>query len=165
MYTIERQTGTRLEMDMPQKRKPPRLFLRNDDGRKSWVILDAGRSFRTGFLEGDRDAAEARLREYIDGTYRPNSTVHYIYYVSATNSAAYPVKIGYTSGAISLRMRTFQCGNPNILSCLATEVGTPELERKRHRQFRHLHIRGEWYERGADLMTLIESLQAARIYV
>ena len=45
--------------------EPPRLYLRNDGGRKVWIIRDQGRDRRTGCLEGDRDGANQRLAEYL----------------------------------------------------------------------------------------------------
>jgi integrase len=54
---------------MPQKRKPPRLWLRNEDGRNTWVIKDAGRSIRTGCGETEIAEAERKLGEYIAGKY------------------------------------------------------------------------------------------------
>jgi len=59
---------------MPQKLKPPRLWLRTDTGTdgkpvSTWIIKDSGRSIRTGC--GALQAAEAnqRLAEYIAGKY------------------------------------------------------------------------------------------------
>lgn len=58
---------------MPQKRKPPRLWLRSEtkDGRKttSWVILDAGRQVRTGCGEAEVEEAQRQLAEHIASKY------------------------------------------------------------------------------------------------
>lgn len=62
---------------MPQKRKPPRLWLRTEsdrDGRKrsTWVILDGKRHVRTGCVEDQVDEAKRHLAEYIAATFEPN---------------------------------------------------------------------------------------------
>ncbi|RUU80469.1 GIY-YIG nuclease family protein [Mesorhizobium sp. M7A.F.Ca.MR.362.00.0.0] len=150
---------------MPRTRKPPRLFLRNEDGRKGWVILDYGRSIRTGFSEDDADKARERLEQYRDGTFiAPRTDNAIIYYVTCPHSNDYPVKIGYTALSMSQRLRQFQQGNPNVLVCLATEFGTLGVERERHKRWRHLHIRSEWFRRDPALMDFIQSLHSVRVY-
>ncbi|WP_408022678.1 GIY-YIG nuclease family protein [Stappia albiluteola] len=150
---------------MPQHRKPPRLLLRNEKTGKTWIIRDNGRSFRTGFSEGEIDLAEERLAQYVAGEYTPSNTkIAYVYYVTAAHSVDYPIKIGFTAGAMSIRLTQFQLGNPNVLVCLATEIGSQALERDRHARFRHLHIRGEWFRRDPSLMGFIESIQPTEIY-
>lgn len=54
---------------MPRPAKPPRLYLREDKGRRVWVILDSGQYRRTGCAEGDRDGANQRLADYISEKY------------------------------------------------------------------------------------------------
>lgn len=62
---------------MPQARKPPRLWLREEVSRrtgkitKSWCIKDGGRTIRTGCLEGQIEEAERVLAEYIASKYEP----------------------------------------------------------------------------------------------
>lgn len=61
---------------MPQKRKPPRLWLRTETDahgvdRSSWVIKDGKRSIRTGCLENEIAEAEAKLREYLSEKFEP----------------------------------------------------------------------------------------------
>ncbi len=51
-----------------------------------------------------------------------------------------------------------QGGNPNVLTALATIPGTYKDERNLHGLFSHLHIRGEWFRRGDDLLDYIEGL-------
>ncbi len=50
---------------MPQKTKPPRLYLRKDEKPAVWIIRDRGTNLRTGCVEGDIEAAEIRLAEYL----------------------------------------------------------------------------------------------------
>lgn len=49
---------------MPRPRKPPRLWLRRDEG--IWVILDGGRQIRTGCRSDERGKAEDALRDYLN---------------------------------------------------------------------------------------------------
>jgi hypothetical protein len=64
------------------------------------------------------------------------------------------VKIGYSTD-VTDRFRQLQTGSPSELELLAA-VRTVRVEEKRlHRQFSHLRIRGEWFEPGDDLMALI----------
>lgn len=150
---------------MPQRRKPARLLLREDNGKKSWIIRDGGRSFRTGFGETEFDQAQERLAAYIAREYIPsNGRAALVYYITAASSIDYPIKIGFTTYAMNQRLSMFQVGNPNILICLATEIGSQDLERERHARFRHLHIRGEWFRRDPVLMAFIEGLAPQKIY-
>lgn len=150
---------------MPRTRKPPRLFLRNENGRRTWVILDYGRSIRTGFREDQENEAKERLTEYLSGDFVPSGLGSaLVYYVTAAGSDDYPVKIGFTALSMSKRLRQFQQGNPNALVCLATELGSFELERERHKRFWHLHLRSEWFRRDPLLMDFISSLRAVPVY-
>lgn len=63
---------------MPQKRKPPRLWLRTEIGsdgrpRSSWVIKDGGRSIRTGCSASAVVEAERQLSAYIAEKYEAPS--------------------------------------------------------------------------------------------
>lgn len=54
---------------MPQKRKPPRLWLRQESAGSSWIILDGKRHIRTGCPAGEVEEAERKLGEYIAAKY------------------------------------------------------------------------------------------------
>lgn len=59
---------------MPQKRKPPRLWLRAETGRDgsrqdTWIIKDAGRNIRTGCAAFEIEQAERKLSEYLAEKY------------------------------------------------------------------------------------------------
>jgi integrase len=61
---------------MPQKRKPPRLWLRTEPGadgvrRSTWVILDGSRHVRTGCAEDQVAEAQRKLAEHIAAGYAP----------------------------------------------------------------------------------------------
>ena len=57
---------------MPQKRKPPRLWLRKAaaDRPATWVIKDGERSHRTGCGAGEIEKAQRILAEYIEAKYQ-----------------------------------------------------------------------------------------------
>lgn len=54
---------------MPQKRKPPRLYLRPDDS--TWIIRDGPANIRTGCGESEIVEAEGKLREYLAEKFEP----------------------------------------------------------------------------------------------
>jgi len=56
---------------MPQKRKPPRLYLRSDGGRKVWIIRDGETNIRTGCIEAEAEAAGRKLQEYLAAKFEP----------------------------------------------------------------------------------------------
>jgi integrase len=56
---------------MPQKRKPPRLYLRSDAGRKVWIIRDGETNIRTGCSEDQASEAGRKLQEYLASKYEP----------------------------------------------------------------------------------------------
>jgi hypothetical protein len=65
-----------------------------------------------------------------------------------------PIKIGY-AGNVVKRMLRLQQGNPSALRVYATLPGGRGEERALHRRFRHLRIRGEWYEASEDLLAYV----------
>lgn len=56
---------------MPQKRKPPRLYLRSDGKKQVWIIRDGGKDVRTGCIEAEVESAEQKFREYLAAKYEP----------------------------------------------------------------------------------------------
>ena len=56
---------------MPQKRKPPRLYLRKDGNRNVWIIRDGTTDVRTGCLEDQAEDAGKKLKEYLAEKYEP----------------------------------------------------------------------------------------------
>ena len=57
---------------MARKRKPARLYQRNDD--EAWIILDGGKQIRTGYGRGQHSEAENALKEYlIEKAYQDSS--------------------------------------------------------------------------------------------
>lgn len=146
---------------MPRQAKGARLYLRKErDGSKTWIIRDRFGDTRTGFDESKIAEAEAKLSAYLSGKFKPNrgKPTGAIYFVTCLSSPKYPIKIGWTYTPVEGRVAQLQCGNPNLLTTVATLVGTQEDERKLHLYFAHLHVRGEWFLRGADLLDYIGGL-------
>ncbi|PAQ03680.1 GIY-YIG nuclease family protein [Mesorhizobium mediterraneum] len=146
---------------MPRKSVGPRLYLRKDRaGQKVWIIRDGGSDTRTGFAYGERDKAEALLRSYIAGEFKPNrgKPVGFIYFITCLSSPHYPIKIGWSASMAELRLPMLQCGNPNMLTVVGTLVGRQTDEGKLHRYFAHLHVRGEWFLRSDELIEYIGGL-------
>lgn len=73
----------------------------------------------------------------------------YVYYVRIGDR----IKIGVTGG---FRQRMAVLMPDEIL---AVEPGSPELERARHKQFRHLQIRGERFSPAEDLLSHIAMIR------
>jgi hypothetical protein len=139
----------------------PRLYLRKEkDGTKAWIIRDLNKDTRTGCREDDEFGAGLALEAYKMGEpirTREDTIAGLVYFVTCTTSANYPIKIGWTKD-MAKRMLGMQSGNPNVLTALVTTPGTYRDERKLHSLFRHLHIRGEWFRRGEDLLRYMATL-------
>lgn len=68
-----------------------------------------------------------------------------IYFVRSGSRG--PVKIGWTSGPVELRVAELQCGNPETLRvCHVIEDMAKSDEAALHRRFASLRIRGEWFD-------------------
>lgn len=68
------------------------------------------------------------------------------------------VKIGKTSGSPEGRLAELQTGCPYELKLLAYVPGGIKRERQLHREFRELHVRGEWFKFERELYRFIKGL-------
>jgi hypothetical protein len=70
-----------------------------------------------------------------------------------------PIKIGFTLRGVESRQRTLAISSPFELRVLGVlnRRGTKERERELHAQFRHAHMRGEWFRPEPDLVAFITS--------
>jgi hypothetical protein len=71
----------------------------------------------------------------------------FVYFVSdGTN-----IKIGLTRTGVAGRVRSLQTGASAVL---------PDADREAelHQRFRHLHVRGEWFQPGPDLLAFIDQV-------
>lgn len=78
----------------------------------------------------------------------------YVYFIRSASPVG-ELKIG-TARNPRARRGQLQTGNPHRLDVLAVIPGGTQEETDLHKQFAHLHIRGEWYLPGDDLMAYIE---------
>jgi hypothetical protein len=66
------------------------------------------------------------------------------------------VKIGFTSGSAERRAATLATGNPFEVELLFDCHGTIAEEQSLHVDFRHLHVRGEWFRADPELLDFIQ---------
>ena len=71
-----------------------------------------------------------------------------------------PIKIGMSRDP-EARCREMNIGAPTDYSVLATVVGGVELERAYHSRFGFARMRGEWFERTAEIQGEIDRLNKA----
>lgn len=153
---------------MSRARKPPRLWLRKEPGRPAlWIILDHGRQIATGAGEADEEKAREALAVYMRDVYVPPGRfdhigafakerhVGFVYFITSNDVPNFPIKIGYARNAADVRLKALQVGSPYLLSILATVKGSRGTESRLHREFGHLRMRGEWFQRGPDLMEFV----------
>lgn len=72
-----------------------------------------------------------------------------IYYIGCAET--FRLKIGYTSGPPEKRLKALRTGTPTPIYLMAIHPGTPEDERRLHRQFAVDRVRGEWFQMSAEL--------------
>lgn len=73
-----------------------------------------------------------------------------VYFIKAIESNR--IKIGFTLGDPQDRLKQLQTSTSDKLEVVATHKhGSRGLEKKLHRQFKHLHIKREWFRDEADL--------------
>lgn len=75
----------------------------------------------------------------------------YVYFVRVGDR----IKIGYSTRP-TRRLLALQTANPGKLEILGTMWATRDREREIHRQFKRLHVRGEWFMARSDLLQYIE---------
>lgn len=56
---------------MPQARKPPRLWLRREGDKSTWIIIDGKKHVRTGYSAHEIEDAQQKLAEYIAEKFEP----------------------------------------------------------------------------------------------
>jgi hypothetical protein len=150
---------------MGRKSVGPRLYFRRERihstrGTKEpgvWIIRDGAKFISTGFGEGQEPQAQTALAEYV-ARGLPHAQF-FIYFLSA-KAPGFPIKIGISTQH-QARFISLQTALPYELDVMAIMPTTdPIMERRLHRQFRHLHLRGEWFERSPELEEYIEKLSA-----
>lgn len=94
---------------------------------------------------------ERRVNAYFDTPPDPNQT--WVYFVRRGEDG--PIKIGISIRP-DVRLGELQMGSPEPLTLLGVIEGDYTTERGLHRQFRYVHLRGEWFAPHPDLMAYIE---------
>lgn len=79
----------------------------------------------------------------------------FIYFVGGRRG---PIKIGYSTD-VRKRLAKLRVGSSQRLSLMAKAPGTMEEERRMHRQFSHLRIRGEWFRRDPEIIAEIARIK------
>lgn len=92
-----------------------------------------------------KDAARERVRRYLR-TKEGKDALSVVYYIQFQGL----IKIGRTS-ELGARMTNLPWD-----TLLLTEPGSYEKERERHKQFKHLNHRGEWFRTDPELTDFIE---------
>jgi hypothetical protein len=67
------------------------------------------------------------------------------------------IKIGFTHDVVA-RLSALQTASSIPLELLATIDGDKAEEARQHHQWRHLHIRGEWFRADEELLRYIRAL-------
>lgn len=76
-----------------------------------------------------------------------------IYFVQPVGGG--PVKIGYTSGPVFVRLKEMQTGSPVPLTVLGVVDGDVRAERRLHARFATSRLHGEWFAVSDDLLAVI----------
>lgn len=75
-----------------------------------------------------------------------------VYFIQAGENG--PVKIGFTSGAVTNRLREIQTCNASECTTLRVLYGDKVDEKKLHKHFKHLNIRGEWFQFNTSMLSV-----------
>lgn len=85
------------------------------------------------------------------------SSLGRIYFVQGISGG--PIKIGWSKW-VHQRLQDMQIGSPVPLKILATIPGSQPEERRVHKRFKGIRIRGEWFDPSPELLEFIGSLVA-----
>ncbi len=80
-----------------------------------------------------------------------------VYFIQAVDGG--PIKIGWAE-VPKCRLADIQIGNPQQLVIVGILNGGERREREIHTRFRHLRIRGEWFENDDELVAFINEARA-----
>ena len=97
--------------------------------------------------EAERDRHMADLAD-------PSRSLGFVYFIYGGGL----VKIGYTKNDPRYRLKDLQAGSPILLSLLGYVEAPTWDERKLHRHFDALRVRGEWFRYADPLRFFIDTL-------
>jgi hypothetical protein len=86
-----------------------------------------------------------------------------IYYILSGETGR--IKIGFTKGDPGKRLRALQTGSPTQIGIIAVHPGTPELEKRLHRQFAADRVHGEWFDFSDELLAHVAETCALTIAI
>jgi hypothetical protein len=78
----------------------------------------------------------------------------FVYFIQAEANGY--IKIGWTDGHPSFRLKTLETAAPCLLVSLGAVRGDSGLERDLHNLFGHLRSHGEWFRPGQELLAFIQ---------
>lgn len=148
---------------MAQKRKPPRLYLRErKNGAATWVIRHKTRMIATGFGELELAQAQFALAEYAasldlvpgDGVGRRIMRTEGNVYFVTCDVPDFPIKIGWAMD-VAARLQQLQGALPFKVKLLGSMPGYLEDERRLHLTYAADRLQGEWFKRSGELLTFI----------
>ena len=84
-----------------------------------------------------------------------------IYFIQEDRTG--PIKIGYTSRTAKSRLDSLQTGNARQLYLIKEIEGTEEEVQEIYTQFKHIRMKGEWFQPTMDLMVFINDLLKVEI--
>jgi hypothetical protein len=122
-------------VDEPRTQRPEPLSDQIEVGGDALLVRGADGKFRTFF----------RVETY-------NKKLGRVYFLRDGDR----IKIG----TMASRVKGGQSMNPRELVLIGSVPGDRQLEVGLHRKFRHLHVRGEWFEATPELLTFINELLA-----
>lgn len=79
-----------------------------------------------------------------------------IYVLAVGSSSSAPVKIGFTNGLISARIKDLQTGSPYALRCIFSAPADRQDEHRIHLKFGKDRVQGEWFRRSGRLTKFLE---------
>lgn len=80
-------------------------------------------------------------------------------YFVQTDPPEGPVKIGFTTRKVDIRVSEGQTFSHTKLHILAETLGTLADEAQLHKRFKHLRVHGEWFTYGEPIQDLVQFLQ------
>ena len=89
--------------------------------------------------------------------YREN----YVYFIQDVHSKH--IKIGF-SLTPDMRLKSLQTANSTSLDIIGVISGDISLEKGLHKRFNHLHVVGEWFLPGKDLLKFIETKKIGSVF-
>jgi len=122
----------------------------------SWIILDGPRHTSTCCLADERIEAESKLLEYVEArrVAKEDYPDLFMYFVTTTEPG-FPIKIGI-SETPKFRLRGLQTGLPFDVKMLGVfKIPDTIFERRVHRKFKHLKLRGEWFRNAPEILDFL----------